>query len=68
MANGIVSDDIYSEKSKENELNYFASIMCTTLSEIEPTLKIYFPNDQRINLLLSVKNKWVAAFNSIVHY
>jgi hypothetical protein len=66
MANDIVSDDIYSEKYRDNELIYFATIMCEILSEIEPLLKNYFPNDQRINLLLSVKNKWIAKFKSVV--
>jgi hypothetical protein len=67
MANDMVSNDNYSEKSKTNELIYFATILCETLSELEPTLVHYFPNDHRIKLLISIKNKWIERFNHIIH-
>lgn len=65
MANNMISNGCYSEKSKYNELLYFSSIICNTLTEMEPELKSHFPGDLRVSLMLSIKDKWIAAFYKI---
>lgn len=67
MADSSVSDDTYSEKSKDNELIYFASIICETLTELEPLLISNFRNDLRIKLLLSIKDRWIQQFNQLTN-
>ena len=65
MADNMISNGCYSEKSKYNELLYFSSIICNTLTEMELDLKSHFPGDLRVSLMLSIKDKWIAAFYSM---
>lgn len=67
MANDIVSNVIDSEKFKQNELNYFASIICSTITQLETILNKHFADDHRIRLLISIKDKWVETFNSMIN-
>lgn len=67
MADNMIPNGCYSEKSKYNELLYFSSILCNTLTEMEPELKNHFPGDLRVNLMLSIKDKWIAGFYAMYH-
>lgn len=67
MADSSLSDNDYTEKSKDNELIYFASILCETLVELEPLLLSHFPNDFRIKLLMSIKDRWIQQFNQLIN-
>lgn len=64
MADGILPNQVYSEKLKDNELIYFGALICDIITEVEHTLITCLNGDYRLRLLLSVKNKWVNAFNN----
>jgi hypothetical protein len=64
MAKYIVSNTICREKSKCRELIYYSTIICETLSELEPFIKAIMKDDSRIKLLFSIKDKWIERFKS----
>ena len=63
MAEEIITEEIYTEKSSEKELIYFNCMICEILSEIEDSLMSCFKYDRKINLLILLKNKWIEKFN-----
>lgn len=63
MAEEIITEEIYTEKSSEKELIYFNCMICEILSEIEDSLMSCFKYDRKIKLLILLKNKWIEKFN-----
>lgn len=62
MADIIIANDPNSEKSNLNELIYLGSLICDTITEVEPKLNLFLSHDPRISFLLSMKDKWVGRF------